>query len=580
MAGTGRRQAGRQDGALPHELMRTCMSNLLSAAEERVYFKDLMSRFLLVSAGWMAAYAPDRTAAELIGKTDFDVFSDEHARAALADEQEIIRTGKPAVGIVEEETYLGRAGTWASSTKMALRDGHGRIIGTFGITRDITAQVQAEKELARQALHDPLTGLVNRIALMDRLSQALAALDRHPSRLAVLFIDLDNFKEINDSFGHDAGDLVLAEVSRRLLLLARHADTVARLGGDEFVMLCGDLLDDTDLRAIGDRIVRAIAMSYADSGRDLSVTCSVGIAVDSEPTAEPDRLIRDADSAMYAAKKAGRNRCQIYSPAQRSPAQRSLLHAELCRALERGELFLVYEPKFSLETRLLNGAEALVRWRHPERGIVPPGEFMPFAEDQGLIEQIGAFVLDEACRQLAEWTSRDGWPEDFTMAVSISGRELSDPGLPERVAGAARRHGIDPRLLFLEITGTALTGAVGDVQGTMTALSAAGVRIALDDWGTGYSALAYLQWLKADALKIDRRFVEQADRSPRDREIVAAVIAMSHALGMSVVAMGIQTSRQLETLAALHCEEGQGHFFAPPVPPAAIITLADRRALT
>jgi diguanylate cyclase (GGDEF)-like protein len=569
---TGPRGDGQAEGEMPRELMLTCMRNLLSAAEERVYFKDLMSRFLLVSAGWVAAYAPGCTAEELIGTTDFDVFSDEHAYAAFADEQQVIRTGKPIVGIVEEETYFGRAGTWASSTKMALRDDHGAVIGTFGITRDVTAQVQAEKELARQALQDPVTGLVNRIALMDRLSQALAAMDRNPSRLAVLFIDLDNFKEINDSFGHDAGDLVLAEAARRLSLLTRRADTVARFGGDEFVMLCGDLTDDADVRALGERVVRAIAMPRVDGGRDLSVTCSVGIAVDSEPAAEPDRLIRDADSAMYAAKKAGGSRYQIYSP-----ERRSVLHAELCLAIERRELFLDYEPTFSLETRLLTGAEALVRWRHPERGVVLPGEFIPFAEDQGLIGQIGALVLDEACRQLAEWTARDSWPEHFTMAVSISGRELSDPALAGRVAGAARRHGIDPRLLCLEITGTALTGAAGDVQDTMAALSAAGVRIALDDYGTGYSALTHLQWLKADVLKIDRRFVEQVDRSPRDREIIAAVIAMSHALGMSVVGEGIQTSLQLETLAALHCEEGQGRFFAPPVPPAVIITLADRR---
>jgi diguanylate cyclase (GGDEF)-like protein/PAS domain S-box-containing protein len=556
------------------ELMLTCMNNLLSATEERVYFKDPLSRFLLVSAGWIAKYAPGRTAEELIGKTDFDVFSDEHASAALADEQQILRTGKPIVGKVEQETFIGRPVAWVSTTKMPLRDECGRIIGTFGISRDITAQISAEKVLARQALHDPLTGLANRIALMDRLSQALLAKERHPSRLAVLFVDLDNFKEINDCFGHDAGDLVLAEASRRLSALARRTDTVARLGGDEFVILFGELDDDADIGLLGDRVNRAIAVPYVESGRDLSVTCSVGIAVARDLVTEPDQLICDADTAMYEAKEAGRNRYRVYSLAHRTRAERNFLRAGLCRAIEGSELFLVYEPKFSLKTRLLTGVEALVHWRHPERGIVPPGEFIPFAENHGLIERIGSFVLDEACRQLAEWTSQDGWPGAFTMAVNVSGRELSDPGLSRRVAEAVWRHGIDPARLCLEITETALIGEAGDIQETLSALSAIGVHIALDDFGTGYATLTHLQRLKVDILKIDRKFVEQVGRSARDREIVAAVTAMSHALGMTVVGEGIETSCQLETLAGLHCEEGQGFFFAPPAPPGVIVTLA------
>jgi diguanylate cyclase (GGDEF)-like protein/PAS domain S-box-containing protein len=564
---------GRQESGPLRELKLTCMSNLLSAAEERVYFKDLRSRFLLVSAGWIAACAPGLAAEEVIGKTDFDFFSDEHAANAYEDEQQIIRTGEPLVGKVERETYGVRRDAWVSSTKMPLRDERGQIIGTFGISRDVTAQVSAEKALAHQVLHDPLTGLANRLALMDRLPQALLAMERHPSRLAVMFVDLDNFKEINDSFGHDAGDLVLTEVGRRLSILARRADTVARVGGDEFVMLCGELDDSAAVRLIGDRIIRAIGVPYVESGRDLSVTCSVGIVVTSDVAAEPDRLIRDADVAMYEAKKAGRNRCQVYKPAHRTRAEKGVLHTELCRAVEGSELFLLYQPLFSLETQLLTGVEALVRWRHPKRGVVPPDKFIPFAEEHGLIARIGAFVLDKACRQLAEWASRDGWPSAFTMAVNVSGRELSDRRLCGRVAEVIRRHGLDPAKLCLEITETALIGDSGDVQETLSALSAIGVRIALDDFGTGYSTLAYLQRLNADILKIDRSFVEQISRSARDREIVAAVTAMSHALGMTVVAEGIETSHQLATLTALDCDEGQGLFFGPPLDPEALATL-------
>ena len=223
------------------EIERICLRNLMNSPSERVYFKDLRSRFLLVSEGWLATAAPGQSLEDVVGKTDFDFFSEEHAAAAFEDEQRIIRTGEPIVGKLEQETFRDRPGPWVSTTKTALRNEHGEIIGTFGISRDVTAQVKAENALAYQVLHDPVTGLANRVALMDRLSQALVALERQPGRLAVLYVDLDHFKNVNDSFGHDAGDQVLAEVGRRLSLLSRHADTVARIGGDEFVVLCGAL---------------------------------------------------------------------------------------------------------------------------------------------------------------------------------------------------------------------------------------------------------------------------------------------------------------------------------------------------
>ena len=557
------------------DLELTCMRNLLSATAERVYFKDLQSRFLLVSAGWIAACAPDHTAAELIGKTDFDFFNEEHACAAFEDEQQIIRTGEPIIGKLEKETHGGHAFAWVSSTKMPLRDESGRIIGTFGISRDVTAQIRAEKALAHQALHDPLTGLPNRIALLDRLSQGLLTMERHPARLAVLFIDLDNFKEINDSYGHDAGDLVLGAVGRRLSALARRSDTVARLGGDEFVMLCGELDAHVVVRPICDRIIRSIAAPYVYGGQDLSVTCSVGVVVTGDAAADPDTLIDHADRAMYEAKKAGRNRCQVYDPAHRPRAEKNMLHSELCRAIKNSELFLVYQPLFSLKARSLTGVEALVRWRHPSGAIMPPGAFIPFAEENGLIGELGSFVLDEACRQLADWAARDGWPGAFTMAVNVSGRELSDPGLPGRVAEMVRRHGLRPPQLCLEITETALIAEVGDVQETLSALSAIGVRIALDDFGTGYSTLVYLQRLNVDVLKIDRSFVEHISRGTRDREIVAALTAMCHALGMTVVGEGIETIRQLAILAGLDCDEGQGLLFGRPLTPDAVVTLME-----
>jgi len=555
------------------DVERTCMHNLLNSTDERVYFKDLNSRFLLVSAGWLSTVAPGHSMEEVIGKTDFDFFGEEHAEDALADERQIILTGEPIVGKLERETFQDGTSPWVSTTKMPLRDERGEIIGTFGISRDVTAQVRAEKALAYQVLHDPVTGLANRAALMDRMSQALVALERQPGRLAVLYVDLDHFKEINDAFGHAAGDRVLAEVGRRLSVLSRHVDTVARLGGDELVLLCGALRDDDDIALVGDRIVQGIRAPHLAEGRDLSVTCSVGIAVTRDPFIEPNKLIRDADEAMYEAKQAGRNCYRIYDSAQGVASGTSLLRAELTHAVDEVELFLLYQPLFSLDDQSLIGVEALVRWRHPERGVVPPHDFLPFAEQHGLIARIDSFVLNEACRQLAAWASLDGWFSEFTMAVNVSGAELSDPGFARQVAEVIRRHGINSAMLCLEITESALVDEWGHVQETLSALSELGVRLALDDFGTGYSTLAHLQRLKVDILKVDRSFVAQISKSPLDREIVAAVTAMSHALGISVVGKCIETSQQLETLAGLDCDQGQGFLLARPLLPEAVVAL-------
>ena len=556
-----------------YDLERMCVRNLLEARAERVFFKDLESRFLLVSTGFLVDQAQGCDVGEVLGKSDFDFFSDEHATAAFADEQRIIRTGEPIIGKLEQESFQDRTGPWVASTKMPLLDDKGEIIGTFGISRDVTAQVNAENALAYQVLHDPVTGLANRVALMDRLSQALLGLERQPSRLAVLYVDLDHFKQINDSFGHDAGDQVLVEIGRRLSKFSRHSDTVARLGGDEFVVLCGALREEDDVGLIGERIVREVRGPYIEDGRDLSVTCSVGIVITSNALAEPEELIRDADEAMYDVKQSGRNRYRVFDASQRIGSQVSILQTELNHAIERSELFLLYQPLFSLEDRSLIGVEALARWRHPRRGVVLPDDFIPFAEQYGLIARIDSFVLDEACRQVAEWTSRDTWPGKFTMAVNVSGAELSDPGFASHVAEVIGRHGINPALLCLEITETALMGEFGDVEATLAALPKLGVRLALDDFGTGYSTLSHLQRLKVDVLKIDRSFVAQISKNARDREIVAAVMAMSHALGTTVVGEGIETSDQLDALTGLECDQGQGFLFARPLSPEAVVAL-------
>jgi diguanylate cyclase (GGDEF)-like protein len=550
------------------------MRNLLANPEERVFFKDRDSRFLLVSAGFLASLAHGRPLDEVIGKTDFDIFSRPHALAALEDEQRVMNTGQPMLAKLERETYRDRPDVWVSTIKLPLLDADGNIIGTWGTSRDVTGQVAAEEALAHQALHDPLTGLANRVALMDHLGQALVTLERQAGSVGLLFIDLDDFKEVNDSLGHDAGDRVLSEVARRLTSIARRTDTVARLGGDEFVLLCAHLNDDDDLRLISDRVVRAIRAPMAIAGVDLTVTGSLGIVLTADPHVAPGELLRQADIALYDAKRAGRNRFEMFDAEIHLAGQSTTsLAAELALALERSELFVLYQPLFRLEDGALVGAEALVRWRHPQRGVLLPGEFIAHAERRGLIEKIDSFVLDEACRQLAEWGADDDSWDDFMISVNVSGRQLPDRGLVERVAGALERHRITPSRLCLEITETALIGELGTANQVLESLSDLGVRLALDDFGTGYSTLAHLQQLHTDTLKIDRSFIAQLEGGSRDREIVAAVIAMAHALGMTVVGEGIETLGQRDGLIALDCDEGQGYMFAPAVPAADLAAL-------
>jgi len=542
------------------------MRNLLASSEERIFFKDRESRFLFVSAGWLAAYRPGRSLEGVVGQTDFDIFSHAHAAEAFEDEQRIIMTGQPLVAKIERETFHDRPDAWMSTTKMPLRGESGEIIGTFGLSRDITAQVEAQEALTHQALHDPVTGLANRAALMDHLLHALARLEGRHDQLALLFMDLDDFKSVNDTLGHRTGDRVLREVGRRLTSIARRGDTVARLGGDEFVLVCTALRAGDDVGVICDRVMRAVCAPLQDGPHDVTVTGSLGAVLTSEPSAEPDELLQQADVAMYAAKRSGGNRFELYRSELRAAATSSRgLASELRRAIDDSELFVLYQPVFDLRDGSMLGAEALVRWRHAERGVISPVEFIPVAERRGLISAIGHFVLNEACRQLAAWTNAGSCTEQMTLGVNLSGRELRDPRLGEHVAATLARHGIAPERLTLEITENVLIGELGDAHRAIESIANLGVRIALDDFGTGYSTLAHLRHLRTDILKIDRSFVSQLGGQSRDREIIAAVTGMAHALGMTVIAEGVETQAQRDELTAIGCDAAQGYLFAQPL---------------
>ena len=370
---------------------------------------------------------------------------------------------------------------------------------------------------------------------------------------------------------------MFVEISERLTTIARRLDTVARFGGDEFVLLCDRLSTDDDVRVVADRVVRGISEPFFNDGIELNISASVGVVITSDPYARCENLVRDADAAMYQAKERGRNHYQFFDAGLRDRAvARNAVGWELAKALERGQFRLEYQPVVSLRDRSIVGMEALIRWDHPERGTIPPSEFVALAETRGLIVPIGTWVLDEACRQLVEWTQLfpshgcDPAHEPLSMAVNVSGRQLRSADFVSVVKVALERNGIAPGQLCLEITETALIEETTEARETLEAIAALGVHIALDDFGTGYSSLAHLRQFPVDVLKIDRSFVDRLETNDRERQIVGAVTAMAHVLKMIVVAEGIETPGQLTQLTELGCDKAQGYLLARPMRPEAL----------
>jgi diguanylate cyclase (GGDEF)-like protein len=429
--------------------------------------------------------------------------------------------------------------------------------------------VSIQGQLSHQSSHDPLTGLPNRSLVIDCAAQMLAGVRCTGQPIAALYVDIDGFKRVNDSFGHAAGDELLAAVSARLSEVIRESDVVGRIGGDEFVVLLanirGDAIPDRIATRICESLARPVGLPSAD-GRRLAITASVGIAQRTEGTA--DDLLRDADFALYEAKRGGRNRWVRFASEMQDAAEDRLeIEADLREAIEQEQLFLLYQPLIDLSTETITGVEALIRWRHPERGLVSPGDFIEVAEASGLIVDIGRWVLRTGCRQAAAWQARG---RRLGMAINVSAVQLDDSRLVGDVADALADSGLDPALLTLEITETTLMRDAEGAAALLRQLKALGVRISIDDFGTGYSSLAYLGQFPVDALKIDRSFVSRIAASSESRALIHALVQLAKALGLETVGEGIEDRDQLRYLQRERCESGQGFLFARPLETAAV----------
>jgi diguanylate cyclase (GGDEF)-like protein/PAS domain S-box-containing protein len=547
-------------------LLETLMDNV----PDSIYFKDRESRFTRINR-----YAAERFGIAdpvlAVGRTDFDIFAEEHAAKALRDEQEILRTGRPLVGLEEKEIKPDGGVRWVSTTKLPLRARDGAIVGTFGISRDITQRKLAEAQLERQAFFDALTGLPNRALFMNRLQHLFHRARRTPGGLlfAVLYFDLDRFKSVNDGLGHLAGDELLVGLARRLEQHMRPSDTFARLGGDEFTILLEDISSEADATRVADRIKQELETPFVLAGHELYTSASIGIALSLSGYNRPEDMLRDADTAMYRAKAAGRSRHQIFDADMHERAMALLrLETDLRHAIERGELLAYYQPIIDLTNRTLLGFEALARWRHPERGLVPPDVFIPVAEETGLVGVIGELMLKEACQQMKTWQDRYPRTPPLGISVNISTRQLGHAGLVDQVARILDETGLASGSLTLELTESTLMQSLKAGAGVIRQLHDMAVHVHIDDFGSGYSSLAYLQNLPVDTLKVDRSFVSAMDGTPQQTALVRAIVALARNLGMNVIAEGIETDEQADTLLTLRCQTGQGFLFSRPLPAA------------
>jgi diguanylate cyclase (GGDEF)-like protein len=476
-----------------------------------------------------------------------------------------IRQNK-TVGLAPNCVLIRRDGVEAAIEDSAapIHDRRGEVTGAVMVFHDVSTARALSLRMSYLAQHDSLTDLPNRILLNDRVNQAMALAHRHQQQLAVLFLDVDRFKHINDSLGHDVGDRLLQSVAQRLLGCVRKSDTVSRQGGDEFVILLSEVTRAQDAAVSAEKILMALSTPHRIDRHDLHVTASIGIVIYPDDGTEAETLMKHADFAMYHAKDSGRSNYQFFTPDMNVRAiKRQSLENGLRHALERQEFVLHYQPTMNLETGAIVGVEALIRWRHPHLGLVPPAQFVPVAEECGFIVAIGRWVLREACRQARAW--QDAGLPPMRIAINVSAAELRDKDFVAGVSAILTESGLESRYLELELTETYLMQDSTSTAAVLQSLKDTGVQLALDDFGTGYSSLSHLKRFPIDTLKIDRSFVRDLTTDADDASIVSAVISMGKSLHMRVVAEGVESREQLAFLHEQSCPEGQGYYFSRPM---------------
>ena len=483
---------------------------------------------------------------------------------------------------IRSELWAGR--TWSGEMLLRRKDGshvsvlgtatpffddRGNLAGMIGVSTDISERKALEEELERRASHDPLTGLPNRHTFVDRLGMALLRTKRGKEgrKVGVLFMDLDGFKNVNDSLGHEAGDRLLVTVAERLKKRLRPEDVLARFGGDEFAVLLEEVEDASETIRVAQRIAEALREPFTVNDHQVNLSTSVGIALGSaQAKDDPEGMLREADVAMYRAKEQGPGRFAVFDPDMQTRAQERVeLEAELRRALEQGEFVLYYQPEVSLYNGSMVGLEALLRWQHPEKGLLKPSAFVPLAEETDVIAPIGRWVLEEACRQAKRWEEEHPLASPMTMEVNLSSKQLRRRELARTVEEALTRAGVEAHTLALDITETVLIGASEHNAQALEALKKMGIRLSLDDFGTGYSSLSYLKRLPVDRVKVDRSFVKGLGGNATDTAVVRMIIELCHTLGVEVLAEGVETSEQAALLKDMGCDVGQGYYFARPL---------------
>ena len=520
--------------------------------------------------GWQRQEALGRPLAEVF--QIIDATSREPARDPMDQAIQLDRT----VGLTPNCLLIRRDGveTAIEDSASPIHDRLGQVIGAVMVFHDVSAARAMSLQAVYLAQHDFLTDLPNRMLLNDRLTQAIAVARRHGRRLAVLLLDLDRFKHVNDSLGHAIGDALLQSVAQRLLTCVRSTDTVSRQGGDEFVVLLSEIERADAAAASAQEIIVALAAPHDVAHHQLHVTLTIGISIYPEDGPDAETLIKSADTAMHHAKESGRNGYQFFERDMNARAvERQWIEAGLHRALARGEFVLHYQPKIDLETGAMTGAEALIRWQHPERGLMLPKDFVPIAEDCGLIVPIGQWVLREACRQARAWIDEGRRP--MAVAVNVSGVEFRNPRFLEHVRAVLRHSRLDARYLELELTESSLIHYAESTALALQALKDIGVQVAIDDFGTGYSSLSYLRQFPIDVLKVDQSFVHEISADPVGTSIVCAVISIGRSLGHRVVAEGVETEAQLAFLRTQRCGEGQGFYFSRPLIAEQFVRLPD-----